>query len=85
MLFEKRKGCSLSRRFSYALIGVVTLLLIAFATIGLLFNISVMEGELEDPDEQQSLEDLYDALRWNSRRRTSSQDAIDGLTRFWEE
>jgi signal transduction histidine kinase len=38
---------SISRRFSYALIGVVTLLLIAFAAVGILFNITIMESELE--------------------------------------
>ena len=38
---------SISRRFSYTLIGIVTLLLIAFATVGILFNITIMESELE--------------------------------------
>ena len=38
---------SISRRFSYALIAVVTLLLIAFATIGILLNITRMERDLE--------------------------------------
>jgi signal transduction histidine kinase len=38
---------SISRRFSYALIGVVTLLLIAFAAVGIFFNITIMESELE--------------------------------------
>ena len=38
---------SISRRFSYALIGVVTLLLIAFAAVGILFNIAIIERELE--------------------------------------
>jgi signal transduction histidine kinase/CheY-like chemotaxis protein/HAMP domain-containing protein len=38
---------SISRRFSYALIGVVTLLLIAFAAVGILFNIAIMESEIE--------------------------------------
>ena len=32
------KVSSISRRFSYALIGVVTLLLIAFAAVGIFFN-----------------------------------------------
>ncbi len=38
---------SISRRFSYALIGVVTLLLIAFAAVGILFNTARIESELE--------------------------------------
>ena len=38
---------SIGRRFSYALIGVVTLVLIAFAAVGVLFNITIMERELE--------------------------------------
>lgn len=38
---------SISRRFSYALIGVVTLLLIAFATVGILFDINIIESELK--------------------------------------
>jgi len=38
---------SIGRRFSYALIGVVTLVLIAFAVIGVFFNITIMERELE--------------------------------------
>jgi signal transduction histidine kinase len=38
---------SISRRLSYALIGVVTLLLIAFAAGGILFNIAIIESEIE--------------------------------------
>jgi signal transduction histidine kinase len=38
---------SIGRRFSYALIGVVTLLLIAFAAIVILFNIDRIESEME--------------------------------------
>ncbi len=38
---------SISRRFSYALIGIVTLLLITFAAVGIFFNITIMESELE--------------------------------------
>ena len=38
---------SIGRRFSYALIGVVTLVLIAFAAVGVFFNITIMERELE--------------------------------------
>jgi len=38
---------SISRRFSYIFIGVVTLLLIAFATVAIFFNITTTEGELE--------------------------------------
>jgi signal transduction histidine kinase/HAMP domain-containing protein len=38
---------SIGRRFSYALIGVVTLVLIAFAAVGVFFNITIMESELQ--------------------------------------
>jgi signal transduction histidine kinase/HAMP domain-containing protein len=38
---------SLSRRFSYLLIGVVTLLLLAFATFAILLDITMSESELE--------------------------------------
>jgi len=38
---------SISRRFSYALIGIITLLLIAFAAAVILFNISRMERWME--------------------------------------
>ncbi len=41
------KASSISRRFSFTLIGVVTLLLVAFATAGILFNINIMEKDLE--------------------------------------
>ncbi len=41
------KAGSISRRFSFTLIGVVTLLLVAFATAGILFNINKMEKDLE--------------------------------------
>jgi signal transduction histidine kinase len=41
------KVSSISRRFSYALIAVVTLLLIVFAAVGIIFNITMMEHELE--------------------------------------
>ena len=41
------RASSISRRFSYALIAVVTLLLIAFAAVGILLNITKMESELE--------------------------------------
>jgi len=39
---------SISRRFSYALIGVVTLILVGFASFAILFNISKTEGELRE-------------------------------------
>ncbi len=39
---------SISRRFSYALIGVVTLMLVAFAAFAIFFNVSKTEGELEE-------------------------------------
>ena len=41
------KTRSISRRFSYAFIGIVTLILIAFAAVGIVFNIIMIEGELE--------------------------------------
>ncbi|MGD9241665.1 MAG: histidine kinase dimerization/phospho-acceptor domain-containing protein, partial [Desulfobacterales bacterium] len=41
------KTRSVSRRFSYAFIGIVTLILIAFAAVGIVFNIILIEGELE--------------------------------------
>jgi signal transduction histidine kinase len=41
------KVSSISRRFSYALIGIITLLLIAFAAVVILFNISRMEKWME--------------------------------------
>ena len=42
------KVSSISRRFSYALIGVVTLMLVGFAAFAIFFNISKMEGELAE-------------------------------------
>jgi len=42
-----RKTRSVSRRFSYAFIGIGTLILIAFAAVGIVFNIILIEGELE--------------------------------------
>jgi len=38
---------SISRRFSYTLIAVVTLLLITFAAVGILLNITKMESDLQ--------------------------------------
>ena len=43
-----RRFRSLSRRFSYALIGVVTLMLVGFAAFAIFFNVSKTEGELEE-------------------------------------
>jgi signal transduction histidine kinase/HAMP domain-containing protein len=42
------KISSISRRFSYALIGVVTLMLVSFAAFAIFFNVSKMEGELAE-------------------------------------
>jgi len=42
------KISSISRRFSYALIGVVTLMLVGFAAFAIFFNVSKMEGELAE-------------------------------------
>ncbi len=41
------KGRGVSRLFSYAFIGIVTLILIAFAAVGVVFNIILIEGELD--------------------------------------
>jgi signal transduction histidine kinase/HAMP domain-containing protein len=41
------KASSISRRFSYALISVITLLLVAFAAVGILFNNNRIESEME--------------------------------------
>jgi len=41
------KVSSISRRFSYALIGVITLLLIVFAAVVIFFDINKIENELE--------------------------------------
>jgi signal transduction histidine kinase len=41
------KVTSISRRFSYALIGVVTLMFVSFAAFAIFFNVSKMEGELQ--------------------------------------
>ena len=41
------KVSSISRRFSYALIGIITLLLIAFAAVVIFFDINRIEREME--------------------------------------
>jgi len=41
------KARTVSRAFSYAFIGIVTLILIAFAAVGIAFNIILIEGELD--------------------------------------
>ena len=41
------KTGSVSRAFSYAFIGILTLILIAFAAVGIVFNIILIEGELD--------------------------------------
>ena len=41
------KVSSISHRFSYALIGIINLLLIAFAGVVIFFNINSIEGEME--------------------------------------
>ena len=38
---------SISRRFSYALIGIITLLLMIFAATVLIFDINKLEGEMQ--------------------------------------
>ena len=41
------KVSRIRRRVSYALIGVVTLMWVGFAAFAIFFNVSKMEGELE--------------------------------------
>ncbi len=41
------KTRKVSRAFSYAFIGILTLILIAFAAVGIVFNIILIEGELD--------------------------------------
>ena len=44
------------------------------------------EGTLPNEAEQQALRALYGSMtRWNSRRERNSQQALDDLSRFWEE
>jgi signal transduction histidine kinase len=41
------KAQSVNRRFSYAFIGIVSLILITFAAVGIIFNVILIEGKLE--------------------------------------
>ena len=41
------KVSSISHRFSYALIGVITILLVVFAAIVILFDVNRIESEME--------------------------------------
>jgi hypothetical protein len=41
------KVSSLSRRFSYALIGILTLLLVAFAAVVIIYDINRIESEMQ--------------------------------------
>ena len=41
------KTRTVSRVFSYAFIGILTLILIAFAAVGIVFNVILIEGELD--------------------------------------
>jgi hypothetical protein len=41
------KTRTVSRVFSYAFIGILTLILIAFAAVGIVFNTILIEGELD--------------------------------------
>lgn len=43
-----QKSSSISRRFSYTLIGIVTSLLVLFAIVAILFNIKLLGREIED-------------------------------------
>ncbi|MDH3556066.1 MAG: response regulator [Deltaproteobacteria bacterium] len=49
------KGRSISRRFSYAFIGVVTLILFGFATAAIFFNIARVDTELNNRLENASM------------------------------
>ena len=42
-----RKTRTVSRVFSWAFIGILTLILIAFAAVGIVFNVILIEGELD--------------------------------------
>jgi hypothetical protein len=41
------KASSISRRFSYALISIITLLLIAFTAVVILYNLNRIESEMQ--------------------------------------
>jgi signal transduction histidine kinase len=41
------KAQSVNRRFSYAFIGIVTLILITFVAVGIIFNVILIQGKLE--------------------------------------
>ena len=43
---RSRKAPSISRRFSYAFIGVITLILVAFAAVAVLVNIARIDTEI---------------------------------------
>jgi hypothetical protein len=45
---QTSKAHSISKRFTYALIGVVTLLLIGFAAVAILINIRKIDADLRD-------------------------------------
>jgi hypothetical protein len=46
---------------------------------------TLRQAELPQPAEQSAAQDLYRAMRYGSRRRGRSQEAIESLARFWEE
>ena len=45
---QSSKTTSVSKRFTYALIGVVTLLLVAFAAVAILINVRKIDADLQD-------------------------------------
>ena len=48
ILPSKSKSNSVSKRFTYALISVVTLLLVGFAAVAILINVRKIDAELQD-------------------------------------
>jgi len=47
---------------------------------------TIRENELADPEEREAGRELYDSMRrWGSDRRGRAQQAIQELSRFWEE
>ena len=45
---QRSKSRSIGKRFTYALIGVVTLLLVGFAAVAILINVRKIDADLQD-------------------------------------
>jgi signal transduction histidine kinase/CheY-like chemotaxis protein len=76
------KTHSLSKRFTYALIGVVTLILTGFATVAMLFNIRKIESDLQNRlDNAAKLAQVSLAVPlWNLDRAAAAlADTIDSF------